>query len=308
MMSTLAFWYQPHGSGQLWTFIIGTLIFGIALIFGLTMVPPQMRRGITWLVTFISGLFYILLWLWPRAQDKKADELPNGFVETVSFKLTDAVGEVAGISTIITAFLLLMGVFSLVRMHSTKIIKQQKDWGFSICLLLAFLGMVFFGYWDWLQVQDPALALKLEDPKNWGLAQYGRDFLFNGVLQQMDAAMFSVIAFYILSAAYRAFRIRSVEATILLASAILMMLSLLPIIENGWGSMINGMGGFPESGKPSNQTQFFLENFKLSEIAGFIRRSFQGPSLRAIDFGIGIGAVAMGLRLWLGLEKGGVSN
>ena len=106
--------------------------------------------------------------------------------------------------------------------------------------------------------------------------------------------MFSIIAFYILSAAYRAFRIRSVEATILLASALIMMLSLMGAVEYMWNGLFDHSGAF-------------VANFQLTEIARWIRDTFQTPGIRALEFGIGLGALAMGLRLWLSLEKGGVS-
>jgi hypothetical protein len=116
------------------------------------------------------------------------------------------------------------------------------------------------------------------------------------MLQQMDAAMFSLIAFFILSAAYRAFRVRSVEATILLATALLFIVSLMGIVEPLWNQI---SGTDPSS---------FRYNFSLTSISSWMTRSVQTPSIRAIDFGIGIGALAMGLRLWLSLEKAGTSS
>lgn len=294
-------WAHPSNSGALFGFIGGTLLLGLLFILALTKMPPQARRPITVGFTFVSGLFYVLLWLWPAAQDKKDDELPRGAIEGVSFWLTDAVSQVANLSTILTAMLLLLGVFSLLRLNLIRIAKQQKDWAFSVVLVVSFVSIAFFGYWDWLSKLSLTPEQLEAAEKNWMISTYGRDFFFDGLLQAMDAAMFSIIAFYILSAAYRAFRVRSVEATILLASALFMMMSLLALVDLWWNNGVNVITG------PDNQAHF-ANNFRLTEIAGFIRRSFQGPSLRAIDFGIGIGALAMGLRLWLGLEKGGVSN
>ena len=45
-------------------------------------------------------------------------------------------------------------------------------------------------------------------------------FLFSGGLTNLGSATFSMIAFYIASAAYRAFRIRSLEATLLMIAAL----------------------------------------------------------------------------------------
>jgi hypothetical protein len=113
----------------------------------------------------------------------------------------------------------------------------------------------------------------------------------------MDAAMFSIIAFFILSAAYRAFRIRSIEATVLLASALVVMLSLMGAVTNAWQGGIDTLAH-------GNQASF-LQNFSLDTIRGWLTNNVQTPSIRGIDFGIGIGSLAMGLRLWLSLERTG---
>jgi hypothetical protein len=134
---------------------------------------------------------------------------------------------------------------------------------------------------------------------NWQPVNYAQDLLFEGIYQQMDSAMFSMIAFFILSAAYRAFRIRSVEATVMMASALILMLNLMGALTYAWGEGINNL--VVQTGNP------FLMNFKLNVFADWLRSTMQIPAIRAIDFGVGLGALAMGLRLWLGLEKGGVT-
>jgi hypothetical protein len=49
----------------------------------------------------------------------------------------------------------------------------------------------------------------------------------------------------------------------------------------------------------------FLLNFKITEVAGWIKNTFQTPAITGIKFGIGLGTISMALRIWLGLEKGG---
>ena len=109
--------------------------------------------------------------------------------------------------------------------------------------------------------------------------------------------MFSTIAFFILSAAYRAFRVRSIEATILLAAAFVVMLSLMGALEYMIGAKIDAVTG--------GNADSFLNNLKLTAVSGWLRENVQTPSIRALEFGIGLGALAMGLRLWLSLEKVG---
>ena len=54
-------------------------------------------------------------------------------------------------------------------------------------------------------------------------------FVFDYVLSPGGSTIFSLLAFYIASAAYRAFRVRSTEATVMLISAVLVMLGRVPI-------------------------------------------------------------------------------
>src|SRR5262249_52988207 len=121
-----------------------------------------------------------------------------------------------------------------------------------------------------------------------------------GQFQVMESAMFSIIAFFILSAAYRAFRIRSIEATILLAAALIMMLSLMGGLVHAWDGTVSNLAHW--------QPDSFWNNFKLTDGSNWIKSTLQTPAIRAIEFGVGIGALAMGLRLWLSLEKGGVNR
>lgn len=187
-----------------------------------------------------------------------------------------------------------LGIYSLLRVHVGKIAKQQKDWAFSAVLVGSMVLMATFGFWDFFQHSDPK-NFALADEKNWGFINYGKDLLFDGLLQNMDAGMFSIVAFYIMSAAYRAFRARSIEATILLITALIVMLSLMGVVELMWSGVIDKIS-------PDNH---IVQSFKLSSISSWLRGNVQTPAIRGIDFGVGIGLMAMGLRLWLSLEKTG---
>jgi hypothetical protein len=295
-------WEYPSGSAGLFTAIGICLVIGFAFFFAVLNVPARARRWVVAAFTFVAGAIYVLQWLWPSAQDRNPGDIPNNAVEGVSFWIEDVVGQFKSLSNTLTAFLLLLGVFSLIRLHLMRVAKKQRDWPFSIVLLVSALLMAAFGYADWhmrLSMQPDQLEA-IKEVSAWPVQTLGKDILFNGLLQTMEAAMFSIIAFYILSAAYRAFRIRSVEATILLASALIVMLGLLGVAETFWSVGIDKMGG--------SDPQSFVNNFRLDSISGFLRDRFQAPGLRAIDFGVGVGALAMGLRLWLSLERGGTSS
>lgn len=286
--NTDSFWKHPNGSSALMLWIAIGLVAGLALIFIFSKLPTQTRRPVVVAATFLSGLFYVMLYLWPQPVAKEDGTLPRDFVEKVGFWLQDAQPSIGNFSNILTAFLLGLGIFSVVRIHTRKLAKSQQDWQFSAVLLLFMVLMVIFGYWDWANRKSPTGGA-LDVQSNWAWQNYTRDMLFDGLFQQMNAAMFSMIAFFILSAAYRAFRVRSIEATILLGAALIMMLSLMGSVASFW------------DGAAGNVSQ----NLALTEIAKWLRNNIQDPSLRGIDFGIGIGALAMGLRLWLSLEKTG---
>lgn len=283
------FWNARPGSGE-WVLktVLSLLIVSVAFFF-LKDAGPRIRRYVVGGVTLVAGAFYVLYFVVPQPVNRQPGEMPMSAPEALSFWFDDALGIVSTIANILGAFLLGLGVYSVLTIHVGRLVKMGRDWGFSAVLLVCIAIMTVLGYWDWGTKHFGAGA-KLDDPANWSAVNYGFDFVFNGMLQTMDAAMFSVIAFYILSAAYRAFRIRSVEATILLASAFVVMISLMGAVEFGWNQLV---------GERSM--------FTLTEIAKWLRDAFQTPAIRAIDFGVGIGALAMGLRLWLSLEKQGAN-
>ncbi|MCA0362096.1 MAG: hypothetical protein LCH41_13715 [Armatimonadetes bacterium] len=297
--TTENFWRKMPGSTDLYIWLGVGLLLGFGILFLLSMVPSHLRRWVVVTFTFLAGLPYVLAYLWPKpiAMDV-ATQLPNPG-EQVGFLINAAIDPVGKLTNILQGFLLGVGIFSLLRVHSMKIKRKAENYGFSMVLIVCFITMATVGFGDWTTrtFQDPQGLLN--DPVNWGFFNRANDLLFEGIYQQMDAAMFSMIAFFILSAAFRAFRIRSVEATVMMASALILMLNLMGALTFVWGNAIDGLAA--QTGNT------FLLNFKLTEMANWLRSNMQIPAIRAIDFGVGLGALAMGLRLWLGLERGGVS-
>lgn len=291
-----SFWNGFNGSLPLKVFLIGALVLGAVVLLAILRVPARLRRPVVAIFTFVSGFYYVLLWLWPTPIARDPKDAAVGLKENVSFFLADAQPVVANFSNILSGFLLGLGVFSLLRIHGRKVMKRQTDWGFSFVLLASMFAMILFGYWDfWIRQSPTGARLPFAPGDGWGPAQYGKDLLFDGFLQQMDATMFSLIAFFILSAAYRAFRARSLEATVLLLAALIVVLSLTGLIVQGWDSGVGALAG--------NNPDSFLMNFRLTDISKWLRDTVQTPSIRGLDFGIGIGLLAMSLRLWLSLER-----
>ena len=102
-------------------------------------------------------------------------------------------------------------------------------------------------------------------------------WLYDYVFFPCNATMFALLAFFIASAAFRAFRARNVEAALLLGAAILVMLGLVPIGRLMWD-------WFPDAQE-------------------WIVRYLNTAGRRAIMMGAALGAIATGLRIILGLER-----
>ena len=108
------------------------------------------------------------------------------------------------------------------------------------------------------------------------------EFVAEAFFFPLGAAMFSLLAFYVASASYRAFRLRSVEAGIMMAAAILVMLGQIP-----FGPL------------------YISED--LPAIRFWLMTVINTPAFRAIFFGSAVAALAMSIRIWLSLEKSPLS-
>ncbi|OQX91735.1 MAG: hypothetical protein B6D58_06585 [candidate division Zixibacteria bacterium 4484_95] len=151
-----------------------------------------------------------------------------------------------------------LGIWSLVKANVEKL-KVPGERFYSAVLLIGFLVMVLTG-------------LKRES------LEYGTAFMtiFTNVLIPIQATIFSLLAFFIASAAYRAFRARSVLATILLLTAFIIMFRFIPL---GPISTVN-----------------------LSAVAWTLSVPNMAAK-RAIMMGIGLGATATAIKIILGIER-----
>jgi hypothetical protein len=101
---------------------------------------------------------------------------------------------------------------------------------------------------------------------------------FNYILIPIQATMFALLAFFIASAAYRAFRARNILATLLLVAALIVMLRFNPYL-GPLGPVI-------------------------SDTASWLLNVPNLAAKRAIIIGVGLGIVATALKVILGIERG----
>jgi len=157
-----------------------------------------------------------------------------------------------------------LGALNLFRIHGNNIRRKRANWGFSIYLLA-------------LLVYQSAVGMSTHHTA----PLYG--WLYNGVYLPLDATMFSLLAFYIASAAYRAFRVRNVDAAVMLVTAVILMLGNVPVGEVLWGPS-GWLGGF-------------------AGLKNWILRVPNAAGNRAVTLGIFLGTMASQSRMLLGIER-----
>lgn len=160
---------------------------------------------------------------------------------------------------IIFAFTLIVGVLSVFQIHFKRISRRERFWGFSIITLSAIVVMAVAGF--------------------AGGTDRGSVFvwMFDNMQVPMQSTVFALLAFFVASAAYRGFRLRNLEAGILLATALVIMLGRIPI-----GELI---GDF------------------VPESAEWILNVPSMAAKRAVLIGIGLGSITTALRVILGIER-----
>lgn len=102
-------------------------------------------------------------------------------------------------------------------------------------------------------------------------------FLFEGLFTSLGTAMFSLLGVYIAAAAYRAFRIKSIESGLMMLAALIVMLGQIP-----FGSWI--YEGFPE-------------------IRDWLLKIPSGGTTRGITIGAAIAGLVLAVRMWFSLES-----
>ena len=103
-------------------------------------------------------------------------------------------------------------------------------------------------------------------------------WFYDAVYVPMQSTMFALLAFFISSAAFRAFRIRSTHAVLLGVTAIVVILGSVPVGEALWHQ-------FPT-------------------LVAWVMNCLQTAGKRAILIGAALGAIATGLKMIVGAEKG----
>jgi hypothetical protein len=161
---------------------------------------------------------------------------------------------------------LMLGVTSLLRFHGRRIARRDSGAFYSGVAIasctITVLSAIFFG--------------TETGPYPW---------LYDRIQAPMQATMFSLLAFFIASASYRAFRARSLYATLLLLAASIVMVGRVPT-----GDLI----GFEVAG----------HRLSLAHLSNWILETPNLAAKRGILIGVGLGMISTSLRIILGIERG----
>ncbi len=157
-----------------------------------------MRRQIPLLITFVVGMVMLF----------------EAFVPHPPF---DQLNESLSITfDILAAFAFVLGGGNLAKIHLAKISRSEPGWGYSAVTMGGFFTMLAIGLF---KVGGPSgLKHALEAEGTWFQAAYDYCFL------PLSATTFSLLAFFVASASYRAFRAKNREATLLLIAALIILL------------------------------------------------------------------------------------
>lgn len=174
---------------------------------------------------------------------------------------------------IIGPFALVLATITLIQTHINRIQRRTEHWEYSLVVFAGLITMVVIGVP--FGPENPVFV-----------------WLYANVQVPMDATMFSVLAFFIASAAYRAFRARSMEATLLLVTALIVMLGNVPVGDLMWNKIMSwtGLSFFGIENQASAAREWILDNPNSS-------------ARRGILLGVSLGVISQSIRIILGIER-----
>ena len=200
-----------------------------------------MRRQIPIVVCFVFGIFMLVQFFVPHPL------FTRGYQNVLDWM------------QIIFVFALLVGALSFILLHLEKISKRQKDWVYNLVAVVGLVVMVVLGFWKGIQKGSPFL------------------WVFDNLQVPMQSTMFSLLAFFVASAAYRGFRARNFQSVVLLIAGVLVILGRVPLGE--------------------------LLHAKIPEAATWVLNIPSMAARRGILIGIGLGSIATSLRIIVGIER-----
>jgi uncharacterized membrane protein len=216
-----------------------------------------MKRRFPLLLVFVFGILGIIPYFVPHATYQNFDNaMRNDFLR------------------ILSAFAIILGLVSLMRVHQDKIKRKRENWQYSWVLIISFAVSGIIGLFGGVEGE---LFLPTQIQILGFMFDFDIQTLYLNIIVPLGSTMFALLAFFMASAAYRAFRARSVESSLLLSAAFIIMIGVLPLAD-----------------KISTH---------LPAFAQWIMDIPNVAAKRGITFGIALGAIATSLKIILGIER-----
>lgn len=184
---------------------------------------------------------------------------------------------------IIVGFAALLGILSLVHHHYNKIKSKRPGFAYSYITIGAMIVMALAVL---APLRFPGFAGMQNSPDGLHI------WMFNYMFVPMQSTMFSILAFYMASAAFRAFRARSMEATVLLITACVVMLGRVPVGD--WLAL-----NVPHF--TVNATSYSILDFP--KLTGWLLNVPNAGVFRGIYLGIILSQIAISVRIIFGIER-----
>ena len=205
-----------------------------------------LKRQLPLAITFVMGVVFALQYYIPHPVSE------------------EAITKVSDWMKIISGFALVLGIASVFHVHAVKIRRQAPGWGYSGVLFAAIVITMGVGFWSGGESKADG-------------AQTAFGWLYDYTMVPLQGTMFSILAFFIASAAYRAFRARSPEASVLLVSAVVVMMGRVPLGQ-------------------------FLAPWTW-DVTQWLLNVLNSAVRRAILIGVSMGSVGLSLKIILGKER-----
>ncbi len=171
---------------------------------------------------------------------------------------------------IVVTFTMVLGLLNLLLVSYRKAVRgAKKDRIYHWVTIISLLGTIFAGF------------------LRGGINSPSFDYIFEYVYIPLSATIFSLLAFYVASAAFRAFRAKSAMATILLITAFIVMLGRVPLGEwlTGWAQ------------------GHWYKFLYIPTLTDWIMEVMNMAGQRAVLIGAALGLIATGIKIILGIER-----
>jgi hypothetical protein len=222
-------------------------------------------RRLVWLITFAAGSFFLLEFVLPA----KAPAWLGAFENP----LTPFLDSVTKFLIVVATMAFLLGPLNLVKRHLPTALHLRKGW-FESVVFLVFLALGMVAQACHAEGRTIVTAAQAVLERLYGT-------LFYGLMLGFGASSMALLAFYLVSAAHRAFRVSNLEAGLMMTSAVIILLGQVPLGD--W------------------LTASLPESLQLPAVAQWILTVPNTAVQRAVLLGACGGAFAAAVRQWLGV-------